>query len=377
MQMLYCFINNVHVDYAALIWEGIRILKWMLAEEMKLTKHYQFAPRTPNPVEHQGESSDPRKPTIIRIQRRSQPNSKTLIPTAAKIDITSLDEATKMSIATEQSLAYLEARQNVKRVEEHLVDTEIEQIVEGNHDVDENQSVDEILNSQEDPDTSNEEEEEESTRDALIRMKGKGIEELQELMASDPTASSSKSTTSSPKPKSYRVKQYKSVFHKMSRRYGYTFRHLKQSFMPMKDFKAITEVVYATLKKVVPSIVDKTLNDIIEKNIPKIVADRIRSERQKVQNDLATLVVDAIKKEQGSIRVKLFVEVTHDMKDDKRARDVDLAIWLSLKIKFEKLVPLVKPYRVDVVYTQDHEDHHDDNARPEGASDAVFLDHNC
>ncbi|GJU25195.1 hypothetical protein Tco_1163816 [Tanacetum coccineum] len=417
----------------------------MLVEEMKLTKHYQLyalvfgvdvpttqsqsiestqgthrppsAPRPPNPFEQQGKSSAPRKPTIIRIRRRSQPDPETPIPTAAKIDIASLDEATQMSIATERGLADLEAQQNVKRVEEHLVDTEIERIVEGNNDVDENQFVDEILNSQEDPDTSDEEEEEESAGDALIIRKGKGIveikdipppppirsprtnsaflsldkEELQELTASDPTPSSFKPTTSSPKPKSYRVKQYKSVFQKMSRRYGYMFRHLKQSFMPMKDFKAITEVVHATLKRVVPSIVDKTLNDIMKKNIPKIVADKITSERQKVQNDLATLVADAIKKEQESIRAKLSVQVTHDvetlflrsssipdlqhqlylkMKDDVRARDANLAIWLSLKIKFQKLVPLVEPCRVAAVRTRDHEDHHDDDARSEGESSA-------
>ncbi|GKE30213.1 hypothetical protein Tco_1445597 [Tanacetum coccineum] len=218
-----------------------------------------------------------------------------------------------------------------------------------------------------------EEDEEESAGYALIRRKGKGVdkEELQELTASDPIPSSSKPTTSSPKPKSDRVKQYKSVFKKMSRRYRYMFIHLKQSFMQKKDFKAITKTVHATFKKVVPSMVDKTLNDIMKKNLPKIVADRIRSERQKVHNDLATLVADAAKKERESIRAELFSQVTHDvanivpsqMKDDERARDNDLAVWLSLKIKFEKPIPLVEPYRVATVHTRNHEDHDDDDAR--------------
>ncbi|GJY21967.1 hypothetical protein Tco_0394533 [Tanacetum coccineum] len=247
---------------------------------------------------------------------------------------------------------------------------------EGNDDVDENHFIDEILNSQKDPDTRIEpeshrerleekksvdlmiidkEEEEESAGDALIRRKGK---ELQELMTSNPTPSSSKPTTSSPKPKSNHVKK--------------------------KDFKA--EAVRATLKKVVTSMVDKTINDIMKKNLPKIIANRIRFERQKVQNDLAILVADAVKKERESIRAELSLQhpianasssipdLQHQlylkMKDDERARDADLAIWLSLKIKLEKPVPFIEPYRVATVRTHDHKDHHDDDARPEGESSA-------
>ncbi|GJR33938.1 hypothetical protein Tco_1209622 [Tanacetum coccineum] len=65
IRMLYCFRNNVHVDYAALVWEGLyysylhpiavipyprkkkeqlgmRILEWTLTEEMKQAKHYKL-----------------------------------------------------------------------------------------------------------------------------------------------------------------------------------------------------------------------------------------------------------------------------------------------------------------------------------------------
>ncbi|GKA95254.1 hypothetical protein Tco_0817292 [Tanacetum coccineum] len=117
-------------------------------------------------------------------------------------------------------------------------------------------------------------------------------------MASEPSSSS-------PKPKTDRVKKYKSVFQKMSTQYDFMFRHLKQLFMPRKDFKAIIEAVHTTLKKVVPSMVDKTTNDIVKNNLPKFVADEIRLGRQKVQNDLATMVVDVVKKERESIRAEL------------------------------------------------------------------------
>ncbi|GJY22517.1 hypothetical protein Tco_0396175 [Tanacetum coccineum] len=57
------------------------------------------APRTPNPDTTQGESSTPRKPTVIRFRLRSQPDLEKPIPTSAEIDIDSLDEATRLTIA--------------------------------------------------------------------------------------------------------------------------------------------------------------------------------------------------------------------------------------------------------------------------------------
>ncbi|GKC41065.1 hypothetical protein Tco_1053449 [Tanacetum coccineum] len=253
----------------------------MLTEEMmKLTRHYQLyvsifrvdvpttksqpiestqgthrtlsAPRIPNPVTTQSESSAPRKPTIIGFRVPIQPEPETPIPTAAEIDIDSLYEATRLSIATQRSLEDLESQQNVEKVQEHMDEEYIEKIVEGGDNVDEDNAN--VLT------TNDDDEEEESARDELIprkREKGKRIEEirdtslptpirsprthiaplssdketLQELTASDHTPSSS-----TPKPKQDRFKHYKSVFHKKSRRYGYMFRHLKQSFMPRKEF---------------------------------------------------------------------------------------------------------------------------------------------
>ncbi|GKD58477.1 hypothetical protein Tco_1295986, partial [Tanacetum coccineum] len=190
MQMIYYFINNIHVDYAELLWEGLhyspmhptrlipypRFMKiiidhfmtknpdipkrlhehyyrvtndeivksifkswknkedkimwipdWMLTKEMKLTRHYELyvfvfrvdvpttqsqptkstqgthrtlsAPRTSNPVTTKDESSAPRKPTIISTRA--------------------------------------------------LMDEEIEQIIKGDDNVNEDEFMDEIFNSEE------------------------------------------------------------------------------------------------------------------------------------------------------------------------------------------------------------------------------------
>ncbi|GKA04384.1 hypothetical protein Tco_0677165 [Tanacetum coccineum] len=112
---------------------------------------------------------------------------------------------------------------------------------------------------------------------------------------------------------------------------------------------AISNVVHDTLKKVVPPMVDKTTNDNVKKNLPKVVAEAIRLEREKVKDDISAIVAKA-------------------MKDDEQAKCDDLPGWLSLMYMFGRPTAHVEPYRVAVVRTPDHKDHHDDDARPKGES---------
>ncbi|GKA04385.1 hypothetical protein Tco_0677166 [Tanacetum coccineum] len=112
-----------------------------------------------------------------------------------------------MSLATDRSNEDFEAQQAVKKVNEHLVDEEIEKLVEGDENTNVNTFVDEILNNQEDPGTRiepeshkespeveksvdlmiiDEEDEEESAEDVLRRKKGKGIEEIKDTPPPQP-----------------------------------------------------------------------------------------------------------------------------------------------------------------------------------------------
>ncbi|GKD94791.1 hypothetical protein Tco_1374628, partial [Tanacetum coccineum] len=100
----------------------------------------------------------------------------------------------------------------------------------------------------------------------------------------------------------------------------------------------------------------------------------IRHERQRVKDDIATMVDEAVQKERENIWAELSGHVTNDVanivpaqiKDNEQAQQA----WLSLKIKFERPTPLVETCRATAVRTHDHEDHHDDDARPEGKSRA-------
>ncbi|GJX19958.1 hypothetical protein Tco_0222635 [Tanacetum coccineum] len=211
MQMLYCFVNNIHVDYADLLWEGfhyslenpttlipyprftkhivshymtafpkilrracdkyhnldddemvksifntgkhkdrvgMKILSWMITDEMKLIENYQMyaamfgvdvpttqsqpiestqgthrttsAPRTPNPDITEGESSAPQKATVIRLRIPLRRSTRLTPPTP----IPTSDEANDIILQDTIQLK------------------EIEKLVEGTENVEENVEVD-------------------------------------------------------------------------------------------------------------------------------------------------------------------------------------------------------------------------------------------
>ncbi|GJX90665.1 hypothetical protein Tco_0343991 [Tanacetum coccineum] len=80
----------------------------------------------------------------------------------------------------------------------------------------------------------------------------------------------------------------------MSRQYGYMFRHLKKSFMPRKDFQELLAALKLTLKKTVPLMDDKRVNEIAKKTVPLYVAEGLLLDRKKTQTDLATMIVEAV-----------------------------------------------------------------------------------
>ncbi|GJY66626.1 hypothetical protein Tco_0468864 [Tanacetum coccineum] len=91
---------------------------------------------------------------LIRLRvppRRHDPE--TQIPTAAEIDVTNLHETIQMSIATQRSLEDFEAKQNVEMLQERLEDKELDHLLEGNENVNVDEFMNDIFNSQEDPDT--------------------------------------------------------------------------------------------------------------------------------------------------------------------------------------------------------------------------------
>ncbi|GJQ99365.1 retrovirus-related pol polyprotein from transposon TNT 1-94 [Tanacetum coccineum] len=192
MQMMYCFVNNIHVDYAELLWEGlyyslhhptslipyprftkIIIPAWMITEEMKHTEHYRMyaevfgidvpltqsqptestqgthrtpsAPRSPNPNKEAAESSAPRRSTVIRLRipkrRSTRLTPPAPVPNVDKADEMILQDTLQVSLAEHKSREEQEARENVALVDEHLASEEIEKMVDGQENIVDDSSI--------------------------------------------------------------------------------------------------------------------------------------------------------------------------------------------------------------------------------------------
>ncbi|GJY92812.1 retrovirus-related pol polyprotein from transposon TNT 1-94 [Tanacetum coccineum] len=137
MQLLYCFINNVHVDYAKILWEG---LHYSLMQPANLIPY----PRFTNIIIDYYMTENP------DISHRVHDNYH-------RVENDNL---------------------NVEQVKEHMVDEELYHFLDGNENVDVDEFMSDIFNNQEDLVIVNaNDEEEESAGDEFElrrRVKGKG-----------------------------------------------------------------------------------------------------------------------------------------------------------------------------------------------------------
>ncbi|GJY56313.1 hypothetical protein Tco_0455428 [Tanacetum coccineum] len=177
MQMMYCFVNNIHVDYAQLMWEGIyfpkisrraremyhnlqdddimknifnsgrhkdkvgmQILDWMITEEMKHTEHYRIYAEVFGLDVHLNqsqptESTQGTHRTLSAPRRSTRLTPPAPVPTIDKADEMILQDTLQVSLAKYKIQEEQEARENVKLVNMHLASEEIEKMVEGSENV--------------------------------------------------------------------------------------------------------------------------------------------------------------------------------------------------------------------------------------------------
>ncbi|GJZ78447.1 hypothetical protein Tco_0643284 [Tanacetum coccineum] len=216
MQMLYCFVNNIHVDYADLLWEGLhyslkhpstlipyprftkliisyymtaypkisrrirdkyhnlehdemvksifnsgkkkvkvrmKIPSWMITDEMKLTKHYRMYAEVFR-VDIPMTQSHPIESTQGTHRTTSAPRTLTLMwMKEYQAEYIILQDTIQLSIAEQKSHDDLESKQNVKKVKEHLIAEEIKKLVEGTKNIEENEVDNSTLGNQNNLDT--------------------------------------------------------------------------------------------------------------------------------------------------------------------------------------------------------------------------------
>ncbi|GJQ90854.1 hypothetical protein Tco_0001993 [Tanacetum coccineum] len=277
---------------------GMKVPEWMITDEMKLTENYRMttsAPRSTNPDVDEGESSAPRKSTVIRLRipprRSTQLTPPTPIPTTTEAEDIILQDTIQLSIVEQKSRDELEAKPNVENVEEHLIAEEIEKLVEGT----ENESP-EVEKTVEVQLVNVYEEEEESAEDDYeLRRREK---RKHELTVNDPPPSSSTTSSSSSelsatqrllslfKPKTGRFKRYKSFFDELQGRYGYLFRHLKTRFLARTKFKVLALHLQEVMKESLPKM--------IQADVAKMIADAVQEEHENLQAEITSQINNAI-----------------------------------------------------------------------------------
>ncbi|GKA15694.1 hypothetical protein Tco_0695441 [Tanacetum coccineum] len=253
---------------------GMKILDWMITEEMKLTKNYQLydevfgvdvpttqsqptvstqgthrkisVPRTPTPVVAEGESSDQRRSMVIRLQQKS-----------CDID---------------------EAIENVEQVKEHLMAEEIEKLVEGSENVAKN--VDENIKVSSSPPRNDDIQNVHSTR--LEPRSDKESSEVEITVV---------------------VTLVNVIYEEEDMavgRYGYLFEHISVKFMPRRKFDEVR--LQEIMMEALPKLVDERIKRILQTRVPLHVAQGLILEREKSQADVEKMIADAIQKERENLR---------------------------------------------------------------------------
>ncbi|GJX92146.1 hypothetical protein Tco_0345472 [Tanacetum coccineum] len=292
---------------------GMKIPSWMISDEMQLTDHYRMCA------------------VVFRI-----------------------------SLAEQKSHDELEVKQNVQKVEEHLIAEEIEKLVEGADNV---ENVEDDSSTLRQDDTQNifptleEEELGEDDYELRRREKGKHVEE--------------------------------SFFDELQECYGYLFEHLKTRFMPRKKFNVLAQHLQEIMEESLPKMVDDRVKELTKTQVPVYVAQGLIMERQQSQADINDAISNHIPTQvDSSVRNYMSVHILHvhptqatptslqeqqqqlylTIRDNPQLQQDNLPIWLGLKYN-ERLHVASTPCKPSALRTRDQEDPYDD-AHLKGENDA-------
>ncbi|GJT59820.1 hypothetical protein Tco_1003353, partial [Tanacetum coccineum] len=204
-------------------------------------------------------------------------------------------------------------------------------------------------------------------------------------------------------------------------RYGYLFAHLKKRFMLRTSSDQLADNLHDVMMETLPSLVKEKVTEQVKKEVPPQVQDQVPvylakgliMERKTTKEEMERIISKAILQERGRMQAQIsshiqnvidnaipslvdaFVrsyisghilhvhptqvqsssvpEQQHQlylaMKVDPLLQQQDIAIWLSLQMKFEKTQVPQTAYRYSVVRIRDQDDPHDD-AHPKGENSA-------
>ncbi|GJW65566.1 retrovirus-related pol polyprotein from transposon TNT 1-94 [Tanacetum coccineum] len=442
MQMMYCFVNNIYVDYAKLLWEGLyysfhhptpsipylrftkiiishymtsfpeisrrardkyhnlkdddiiknifnsgrykdkvrmKILEWMISEEIKHTGHYQmyakvFGLDVPLTQSQPTESTQGthRTPSALRRSTRLTPPAP--VPTVDKADEIILQDTLQVSLAEHKIQEEQEAGENVELVKEHLASVEIEKMVEGSENVIDDSLLlrnDEpkILGTRLEPKSDKESPKVEITNDKEVE-----ITNDEERMEKGKIVEESRSTPFLTPIRSPRIH----IDLELQGHYTYLFEHLKARFLSRKSFDTLADHLQEVMVKSLPTMVDTHIKEQVKKQVPKQVRDQVPMyvaeglilERQKTKEEIERMIAKAILQEHGNIHAEISLQIQKAI-DNHIPSQVDASVrsYMSGHILHVHPVQSQTPSVLEQQYQLDQDDPHDD-AHPEGENHA-------
>ncbi|GJY46906.1 retrovirus-related pol polyprotein from transposon TNT 1-94 [Tanacetum coccineum] len=222
-------------------------------------------------------------------------------------------------------------------------------------------------------------------------------EKLQELTVTHSTPSSGSSEPkltktnrllSMIKAKPNPFKRYKSFFHELQGRYGYLFAHLKKRFMPGTSSDQLADNLHDIMMETLPLLVKEKVTEQFKKEVPAQVRDQVHVylakglilERKTTTKETKRLISKAILNERGRMQEQISSQIQNAIenaipsvvdasvcsymsghilnvhptqvqsssipeqqhqlflaiKADPLLQQQDIAIWLALRMKFEK-----------------------------------------
>ncbi|GJU19411.1 hypothetical protein Tco_1152753 [Tanacetum coccineum] len=166
-------------------------------------------------------------------------------------------------------------------------------------------------------------------------------------------------------------------------RYTYLFGRLKERFLSRKSFDTLADHLQEVMVESLPTMVDTHIKEQVKKQVPEQVRDQVPVyiaeglilERQKTEEEMERMIAKAILQERGNIQAEISSQI-HKAIDNQIPSQVDvslqqqdIAIWLALQMKFENLQVPQTTCRPSAVRPRDQDDPHDD-AHPEGENSA-------
>ncbi|GJZ04760.1 hypothetical protein Tco_0538035 [Tanacetum coccineum] len=413
----------------------------LLADEINAT-------RKPNPKSAMkkkmgkqvvGESCTPKKSLKIRIkQRKSTPT--TPIPPIDDVERYYLIEATQLSLVVAKTAKKYEAQPNVALVESKILEEDVEKLVDGEEESDDDDFANTIILSYEDP-AKTAKEYDAQPNVALVESKilEKDVEKLVDveeefddddfadtmiLSYEDP---STRLELRSRKENLGEIVDDDKTYvdknddpkddddndnddddhndHALIRTRKMDKAHAKELTnidVPMSDAPSQpTSSHHTHLKGIVvecveDKIVTSTTNELVKDNLPWLMVDAVKKEREQSKAEVLALIsqefaahAPKITEELFKIHMKNTVFNVHPtscastasipdlqqqlylkMKYDLQSQVADSKLWNFLNVKYEMYSASTDSCRFDAFHKQDHDNHPDDDALPEGEKSA-------